>query len=120
MMEMREKELAVALIKSIREKRKMLIQLANEPFPRVASPHAIYQHPTTNKLLLDVYQVHGHSETGGLPGWRTLDLAKVETAFVLKERFRVRGEFKADSPRYEKAILLVATSVKRMRKAVVA
>lgn len=69
---------------------KRLIQLTYKARSRVAEPHDYGIQAGTAKLL--VYQVRGGSTTP-LPGWRLLDVSKIEGLVVLQEAFRgSRGE----------------------------
>lgn len=53
---------------------------------RVVHPHVLYV-GGTGRLLLDAYQVAGHSSSGRLPAWRMFDVEALTDIEVLGERF---------------------------------
>lgn len=68
--------------------------------PRVVHPHVLYV-GATGRLLLDAYQVGGHSSSGGLPAWRMFDVEALTDVEVLAERFGpAPGYDRSDASRF--------------------
>ncbi len=60
---------------------------------RVVQPHAILRKPDGTELL-EAYQIRGGTETGAEHGWKHFDLARIERAELLDERFEPRRDFR--------------------------
>lgn len=59
---------------------------------RVGHPHILYR-GSSDKLLLDMYQVRGYTSSGDLPQWRMFELAGIEQIEVLPERFEPAPDY---------------------------
>lgn len=55
-------------------------------------PHAIVRKPDGTEIL-EAYQVRG-SDSDGEYGWRSFDVARIETFELLPERFEPRRDFR--------------------------
>jgi hypothetical protein len=75
--------------------------------PRVVHPHVLYT-GSDGRLLLDAYQVAGHSTSGGLPAWRVFDVEAVERVDLLPQHFDPAVDYNPTSPtRYAHVLVKV-------------
>lgn len=61
--------------------------------PRTVQPHAIVRKPDGTEIL-EAFQVRGYTETDAEHGWRSFDIARIETFELLPERFEPRRDFR--------------------------
>jgi hypothetical protein len=61
--------------------------------PRTVQPHAIVRKPDGTEIL-EAFQVRGYTETDAEYGWRSFDIARIETFELLPERFEPRRDFR--------------------------
>ncbi len=61
--------------------------------PRTVQPHAIVRKPDGTEIL-EAFQVRGYTETDAEHGWRSFDIARIETFEILPERFEPRRDFR--------------------------
>ena len=59
---------------------------------RTVQPHAIVRKPDGTEIL-EAYQTRG-SDSDGEYGWRSFDVARIETFELLPERFEPRRDFR--------------------------
>ena len=74
---------------------------------RYSNQHAIFLHPTTDNLLVDIFQVSGVSDTKDkLPGWRKPLLSYISNITVLEDAdcFDIANGYKPNSPYYARVI----------------
>jgi hypothetical protein len=77
---------------------------------RYGNPHALFLHPTTNNLMVHIYQVSGVSDTKDkLPGWRQPLLSHIKNIIILEEAdcFELDTSYKPNSPMYSRIIAKV-------------
>ncbi|OLY94413.1 hypothetical protein SAMN05444008_10112 [Cnuella takakiae] len=77
------------------------------PGVRWGNPHAIFLHPTTNNLMVDIYQTSGVSESREkIPGWRPFKLEFLENIILLEEaeKFVQAVGYKPNSVQYSRVI----------------
>ena len=60
---------------------------------RTVQPHAIVRKPDGTEIL-EAFQVRGYTETDAEHGWRSFDIARIETFELLSERFEPRRDFR--------------------------
>jgi hypothetical protein len=61
--------------------------------PRTVQPHAIVRKPDGTEIL-EAFQVRGYTESDAEHGWRSFDIARIETFELLPERFEPRRDFR--------------------------
>lgn len=97
------------LTKAIKERRCVAIRYQDQRAVRVVEPHAIYS-DEHSQLMLDAYQVRGHSSSGRpLPFWRPFRIKKIVDAEVLKEVFmpRTAEGFSAARLKYKNGLVAI-------------
>jgi hypothetical protein len=98
------------IIKAIELKKPICFEYAVENKivgKRYGNPHAIFLHPTTNNLMVHIYQVTGVSDSKDkLPGWRQPLLEHIKNIIIMEEVecFEIDGSFKPNSPMYSRII----------------
>ena len=60
---------------------------------RTVQPHAIVRKPDGTEIL-EAFQVRGYTETDAEHGWRSFDIARIETFELMPERFEPRRDFR--------------------------
>jgi hypothetical protein len=74
---------------------------------RFGNPHCLFLHPTTNNLMVHVFQISGVSETKEqIPGWRSPLLNYMENIIILEEAdcFEIADGYKPNSTMYTRII----------------
>ena len=74
---------------------------------RTGHPHAIFLHPTTNNVMIHIYQTDGVSDTKDkLPGWRQPILEHIENVIIYEDQecFEVAIDYKPNSAMYARVI----------------
>jgi hypothetical protein len=74
---------------------------------RVVEPHAVYE-DASGEIIVDCYQVSGHSESGRTPPfWRPFRIRKISAAALLKRTFAPRHSegFSATRSRYRNGLI---------------
>ena len=56
-------------------------------------PHAIVRKPDGTEIL-EAYQVRGYTESDSEHGWRSFEVARIDTFELLPERFEPRRDFR--------------------------
>jgi hypothetical protein len=111
------------LSKAAKERRCAIIRYDGQHQIRAIEPHVIYADRAGN-ILVECFQTRGHCDTDEeLPQWRTFELRKIHSVFLLNIQFRARVDagFDARNPDYhERLITMVndpATFVRDQRRA---
>jgi predicted DNA-binding transcriptional regulator YafY len=60
---------------------------------RTVQPHAIVRKPDGTEIL-EAYQVRGYTDSDSEHGWRSFELARIDTFELLQERFEPRRDFR--------------------------
>ena len=60
---------------------------------RTVQPHAILRKPDGTEIL-EAYQVRGYTESDSEHGWKSFEVARIETFELLQERFEPRRDFR--------------------------
>jgi len=95
--------------RAIRERRCLAIHYDDQRQVRVVEPHAVYT-DERDELVLDAYQIRGHSESGRpTPFWRPLHLGRITSLSLLREHFapRVLEGFTPNRPKYRRGLVVV-------------
>lgn len=74
---------------------------------RYGNPHAIFVHPTTDNLMIHIFQISGVSDSKDkLPGWRQPLLEHIKNIIIMEEAecFEVDESYKPNSPMYSRII----------------
>lgn len=77
---------------------------------RFGHPHAIFIHPTTNNMMIHIFQFDGVSDTKDkLPGWRQPILNNISEVIILHEDdcFENASDYRPNSPMYSRIICKV-------------
>lgn len=75
---------------AIDNKRRLRLRYKDQAAPRVVEPHILFR-TRGGRLVLEAYQVRGHSSGGRVPPfWRPFQLRKIATLDVLEEMFTPR------------------------------
>lgn len=77
---------------------------------RIGNPHALYSHPTTDNLTVDIYQIDGVSDTKvEIPDWRPFLLEYIENVKILDKQFEIAEGYESNptSGKYTKIICKV-------------
>jgi hypothetical protein len=95
--------------RAIRERRCLALHFAGQRQVRVVEPHAVYS-DELDRLVLDAYQIRGHSEAGRPPPfWRPFPLGQITSISLLRENFtpRVLEGFSPNRPKYRRGLVVV-------------
>jgi hypothetical protein len=74
---------------------------------RYGNPHTLFLHPTTNNMMIHIYQTSGVSDTKEkIPGWRQPLLGQISNIIILEdaESFKIAEGYKPNSPMYSSVI----------------
>ncbi|WP_320051683.1 hypothetical protein [uncultured Acetobacteroides sp.] len=77
---------------------------------RYGHPYAVFTHPTSNNVMVHIYQTDGVSDTKDeIPGWRSPLLMHIKNIEILenKECFDILGTYKSNSPMYSRVFAKV-------------
>jgi hypothetical protein len=77
---------------------------------RFGHPHAIFLHPTTDNMMIHIFQIDGVSDSKDkLPGWRQPLIEHISkiTIFEDYECFEIAIDYKPNSPMYARLICKV-------------
>jgi WYL domain len=97
------------LSRAIKERRCIAIRYDGQRPVRVVEPHAIYS-DEQSQLMLDAYQVRGHSSSGRpLPFWRPFRVKKIDEVEILKNVFvpRTAEGFSAARLKYKNGLVAI-------------
>ena len=97
------------LSRAIKERRCVALRYQDQRAVRVVEPHAIYS-DEHSQLMLDAYQVRGHSSSGRpMPFWRPFRIKKISHVDVLKEVFvpRTAEGFSAARLKYKNGLVAI-------------
>jgi predicted DNA-binding transcriptional regulator YafY len=100
------------LSRAIKERRCIAIRYQGQRAVRVVEPHAIYS-DEQSQLMLDAYQVRGHSSSGRpLPFWRPFRVKKIDEVEILKNVFvpRTAEGFSAARLKYKNGLVAIVES----------
>lgn len=75
------------------EERQVALLTYGSGGPRTVQPHAIVRKPDGTEIL-EAFQVRGYTESDAEHGWRSFDIARIETFELLPERFEPRRDFR--------------------------
>ena len=95
------------LKEAVRSRRCCALRYRDQMQVRVVEPHAVYE-DASGEIIVDCYQVRGHSEAGRTPPfWRPFRLRKISAAALLKKTFIPRRSegFSATRSRYRKGLI---------------
>lgn len=98
------------LSRAIKERRCIAIRYQGQRPVRVVEPHAIYS-DEQSQLMLDAYQIRGHSSSGRPPPfWRPFRVKKIDEVEVLKNVFmpRTAEGFSAARLKYKNGLVAIA------------
>ena len=98
------------LSRAIKERRCIAIRYQGQRSVRVVEPHAIYS-DEQSQLVLDAYQIRGHSSSGRLlPFWRPFRVKKIDEVEILKNAFlpRVAEGFSTARLKYKNGLVAIA------------
>jgi len=79
------------IVRALEERQAVLMTYASGGL-RTVQPHAIVRKPDGTEIL-EAYQTRG-SDSDGEYGWRSFDVARIETFELLPERFEPRRDFR--------------------------
>ena len=102
------------LSRAIKERRCLALRYQDQRAVRVVEPHAIYS-DEHSQLMLDAYQVRGHSSSGRpLPFWRPFRIKKITGVQILKETFQPRTAegFSAARLKYKHGLVAIVEAPK--------
>lgn len=77
---------------------------------RHGHPYAVFIHPTTDNVIVHIYQTHGVSDTKEkLPGWRSPLISHISSITIFNEHdcFIVEEHYKPNSSMYTRIICKV-------------
>lgn len=100
------------LSRAIKERRCIAMRYQGQRAVRVVEPHAIYS-DEQSQLLLDAYQVRGHSSSGRpLPFWRPFRVKRIDEIEILKSEFipRTAEGFSAARLKYKNGLVAIVES----------
>jgi len=75
------------------EERQVVLMTYVSGGPRTVQPHAIVRKADGIEIL-EAYQVRGYTETDSEHGWKSFEIARMDTFEVLPERFEPRRDFR--------------------------
>ena len=73
---------------------------------RTVQPHAIVRKPDGTEIL-EAYQVRGYTDSDSEHGWKSFELARIETFELLPERFEPRRDFRPISSSFGQVVAAV-------------
>jgi predicted DNA-binding transcriptional regulator YafY len=71
---------------------------------RTVLPAALYNHPSTGKLLIDAFQTDGYSESREVPGWKMFEVDEIFQLSLTEMFFSTIAGYNRLSKRYVNAI----------------
>jgi len=77
---------------------------------RYGNPYAVFLHPTTDNVMVHIFQTDGVSDTKDeIPGWRSPLLSYISNVEILEEedKFTIHESYKPNSPMYARVIAKV-------------
>ena len=80
------------IVRALEERQVALMTYVSED-PRTVQPHAIVRKPDGTEIL-EAYQVRGYTESDSEHGWKSFEVARIETFELLPERFEPRRDFR--------------------------
>ena len=96
------------IVRALEERQVALITYVSGE-TRTVQPHAIVRKPDGTEIL-EAYQVRGFTETDSEHGWKSFEVARIETFEVLPERFEPRRDFRPVSSSSGQVIAAVEPS----------
>ena len=95
---------AEAVVREAIARRHTLFLVYREGETRVVQPHVLYR-TAKGTVCLDAYQIAGPSASGGLPGWREFDLARLSEVEPVGETFTPAPGFDPIAAKYRSGVI---------------
>jgi hypothetical protein len=92
------------LVGAVRNRRVVELLYDGDPAARIVEPHVLYQ-SSTDKVVLDAFQLAGPTHSGALPGWRQFELERIERVIVRETPFMPAPDYHPDSDRYAHGVI---------------
>jgi predicted DNA-binding transcriptional regulator YafY len=93
------------IVRALEERQVALMTYVSEE-ARTVQPHAIVRKPDGTEIL-EAYQVRGYADADSEHGWRSFELARIDTFELLPERFEPRRDFRPVSSTFGEVVATV-------------
>jgi hypothetical protein len=96
--------LRTELVRAIWEHRVVALRYGRDPADRRVQPHVLYRTSAGDERL-DIYQVEGPTDSGGLPEWRQFDVHRIRHLDVLDETFTPAPGYNPGGDKYRHGVI---------------